>query len=118
MPAFARYGFSLLLFFDPNHVESFGTQINRYISLAHAVLGAVMFGWGAVLLLIVRSWFVRGVREAWLAITISVVAWFVPDTAYSLWVGFWQNAVLNFVFFLLFCIPLLATRKAFHETHV
>ena len=25
----------------------------------------------------------------------TVAAWFIPDTTFSLWSGFWQNAVLN-----------------------
>jgi hypothetical protein len=37
----------------------------------------------------------------------------VPDTAFSLGTGFWQNAVLNAVFVVLFAVPLAATYKAF-----
>lgn len=42
---------------------------------------------------------------------VSLVAWFIPDTAYSLLSGFWQNAVLNAGFVLLFAIPLAALRS-------
>lgn len=48
----------------------------------------------------------------WNLIALSVAAWFVPDTSYSLLSGFWQNAVLNTVFAGLFAIPLWATRGA------
>ena len=48
--------------------------------------------------------------EGWNLIATPVVAWFIPDTAFSLWTGFWQNAVLNAVFALLFAIPLIATK--------
>ena len=52
-------------------------------------------------------------REGWFTITVSVLAWFIPDTAFSLWSGFWQNAVFNTVFVVLFAIPLAATYRAF-----
>lgn len=117
-PVLARIGFSWLVYSDPKHIDNFNPQVIDYISLAHAVLGAVMFGWGVLLAFVVRTWFNRGVREAWLAVTLSVVAWFVPDTTYSLWSGFWPNAVLNVVFLVLFAVPLLATRSAFHGTRV
>lgn len=64
--------------------------------------GAVMFGWGVVLFMLVREPFARGEREGWYIIPFSILAWFIPDMAYSLWTGFWQNAILNLVFALLF----------------
>jgi hypothetical protein len=42
-------------------------------------------------------------------VAVSIAAWFVPDTAFSLWTGYWQNAVLNGVLALAFAIPLAAT---------
>jgi len=38
-------------------------------------------------------------------VTVSLAAWFNPDTAFSLLSGFWQNAVLNCVMALLFTVP-------------
>lgn len=49
-------------------------------------------------------------------LVISLVAWFVPDTLYSLASGFWPNAVLNSVFALVFALPLWATRGLFLGT--
>ncbi len=83
-----------------------------YIALAHGVLGAVMVGWGAVLLIVLIGPFRRGTREGWLIVAVSVAAWFVPDTALSLATGFWQNAVLNVVVAVLFAVPLAATWSA------
>jgi hypothetical protein len=34
----------------------------------------------------------------------------VPDTAFSLWSGYWQNAALNAAFVALFVPPLVALR--------
>ena len=84
-----------------------------YITVVHGVLGAVMFGWGMSLLLVLLRFFQQGRREGWLILSASVTAWFVPDTLFSLWTGFWQNAVLNLVFALLFAIPLVATYGVF-----
>lgn len=68
-----------------------------------------MVGWGTALILVVQGPFAAGTALGWRVIAVSVAAWFVPDTAYSLWPGFWQNAVLNLVFLLLFAVRLAAT---------
>lgn len=118
-PGLIRQAFSLLLYADPGTVDnSFGSSALEYVSLLHGVLGSVMFGWGAALLLVVCGPFKRGSREAWIMVCVSVFAWFVPDTLFSLWTGFWQNAVLNAAFLLLFAIPLVATRRVFRREHV
>lgn len=115
-PNLARQGFSLLIYANTEHITSFGANAVAYISLLHAVLGSVMFGWGVALLFVVRGLFARGVREGWQIIAVSVVLWFVPDSAFSLWSGFWQNALLNTAFIVLFALPLAATYRAFYGT--
>lgn len=69
------------------------------------VLGAVMIGWSVVLLFALFGPFRRGQLEGWRMVTVSLAAWFNPDTAFSLLSGFWQNAVLNCVMALLFTVP-------------
>lgn len=113
-PNAARSGFSLLLYADPSHLSSFGEGAVAYISLVHAVLGSVMFGWALALLLVVHD-FARGVPGSWRIVAASVAAWFIPDTAFSLWSGFWTNAVLNGVLMLLFAVPLGATYRVFRR---
>jgi hypothetical protein len=110
-PGLTRLGFSLLVYASPDRIAGFGDDAVAYIQLAHAVLGAVMFGWGTALLFIVLGPLRRAPREGWQMLAISVTAWFVPDTAFSLWSGFWQNAVLNLVFAILFAVPLAATYR-------
>ena len=109
-PSLSRQGFSLLVYASPERVDAFGQEAARYISLATAVLGGVMVGWGAALFYVTRSLFARGSKTAWNLIALSVGAWFLPDTSYSLLSGYWQNAVLNTVFLFLFAVPLWATR--------
>ncbi len=112
MPALTRRLFSLLVFASPETIDGFGALPARYVALAHGVLGAVMVGWGAALLVVLFGSFRRGAREAWSIVAVSVAAWFVPDTALSLATGFWQNAVLNVVVAALYIVPLAATWSA------
>lgn len=112
-PGFTRRFFGLLLLARPDAIDAFGPAAVAYITLLHAVLGAVMIGWSVALLLVLFGPFRDGARAGWLAIAISVTAWFVPDTLFSLWSGFWQNAAFNLLFAALFALPLAATRYDF-----
>ncbi len=116
-PHLTQQGFSLLVYADTERTATFGADAVAYVSLVHAVLGSVMFGWGVALLFVLRGMFASGIREGWQIIAVSVAAWFIPDTIFSLWSGFWQNALLNGAFIMLFAIPLAATYHAFHEEH-
>lgn len=116
LPYAARQGFSLLIYGDAGHISSFGEEAAGYVALAHAVLGSVMLGWGVALILIVRRQFARGSRLGWQVISVSVLCWFFPDTAFSLWTGFWQNALLNILIFVLFLVPLAATYRICRNT--
>jgi len=114
-PGFALQSFSRLVYGDAARLGGFGSEAARYISLAHAVLGAVMVGWGTALVLVVRSLVASGSMLGWRLVAVSVLAWFIPDTAYSLWSGYWQTAVLNLVFAVLFLVPLVATHASCRE---
>jgi hypothetical protein len=114
-PPVGRGFFSLLIYGSPSRIDEMGTTASAYITLAHGVLGAVMFGWAVALLLIVMGPFARGFWEGWLILAVSVTAWFIPDTVISLSLGFWPNAVQNAVFATLFAIPLAATYRSFRQ---
>lgn len=117
LPGPIRMFFSLIFYSSAGAMDArFGPAAVEYVTFAHGVLGAVMFGWGAALLMVLYGPFRRGSREGWRIFAVSVGAWFVPDTLFSLWTGFWQNAVLNAVFAALFAVPLVATYKAFGRT--
>jgi hypothetical protein len=93
-------------------MESFGAEQVRYISLAHAVLGGVLVGWGFALFYAVKTFFASHARATWNLVAGSLAAWFIPDTGYSLSSGYWQNAVLNLGFLVVFALPLWAAREA------
>ncbi len=114
LPDLTQRFFNLLLFSSTQRNPAFSDAAVAYITLAYAVLGAVMFGWAIALLYALFGPFRRGLREGWNAVAVSLAAWFIPDTTFSLRSGFWQNAALNLVFAVLFAIPLVATYKAFH----
>jgi hypothetical protein len=111
-PMHAQRAFSLLVYFEAGRVEDFGPEALRYIKLAHAVMGALMVGWGVMIAMYARAIDGKSVVRPRVAIGASLVAWFVPDTAYSLLSGFWPNAVLNTAFMGLFAVPLLMLRRA------
>jgi uncharacterized membrane protein YhaH (DUF805 family) len=74
--------------------------------LAAVTVGVIAFG----LLLVVAP----GVgRQGF-----SLLVWFIPDTTFSIASGFWQNAILNLVFAILFLIPLTALYRQTHERGV
>ena len=109
-----RAFFGMLIYASPDAIQTrFGPAANAYIVLVHAVLGAVMFGWGVLMLLVLRGPFRRGEREGWIMIALSLLAWWLPDTVFSLYAGFWQNAVLNAAFFAMFAVPLVGSRRFF-----
>ena len=107
-PGLARQGFSLLVFSSADRISDFGPEAASYIELAQAVMGSVMAGWGMALLLILRGPMQRNLTEGLKFFGISLLVWFIPDTTFSIASGFWQNAILNLVFAVLFLIPLLA----------
>ena len=94
-PGFTRRFFGLLLFSSPESLATFGAPAVAYITLVHGVLGAVMVGWGVALLFVLLGPFRHRSKQGWLALVVSLLAWFVLDTALSLWSGFWQNAALS-----------------------
>ena len=110
-PGLTRQGFGLMVYSDADRIGEFGARPADYIELVHAVMGSVMFGWGTAMLLVLRGPFRRELREGWTILAVSLTAWFVPDTIFSLASGFWQNAVLTAVFLVLYGIPLAATYR-------
>jgi hypothetical protein len=84
-----------------------------YLLLFQGVLGGTMAGWGMAFLLTLLGSFRRGAKEGWTTIAASLATWFILDSSFSLWTGFWMNAVLNTAFLVLFVIPLAGTYRKF-----
>lgn len=113
LPDLVRQGFSLLVFSSSSYINTFPQDAIRYITLTHAVMGSVMIGWGISMMYTLFTQFRNGEWTGWVSIAVAMTLWFIPDTVMSIATGFWQNAVLNVGFILLFVIPLAATYKTF-----
>jgi hypothetical protein len=104
------------VFFTPSQVENiFTEEVNSFLKFIYGVLGSVMIAWSVTLLFILAGQFRRGESEGWNTITVSILIWFIVDSAISILTGFWQNAVSNTVFLVLAAIPLTVTYGYFHN---
>ncbi len=116
LPGPTQTMFNYLYLSSPQGKPVFAENAVAYISFISAVLGAVMFAWSITFLYVLYGPFRRGEKEGWRTLAVSLTAWFIPDTAFSLWSGFWQNAILNIILFTLFAIPLMATYNIFRDS--
>jgi hypothetical protein len=107
--------FDLVLFWDGTPKISFTADTTSFLKFAYGVLGAVMIGWAISLYYILLVPFRRGEWEAWLGVTLSMTVWYVVDSIWSVATGFYENALLNTGFFVLFIIPLAATYRQFRS---
>lgn len=104
--------FNWMIFGDD--ATPFTSAADDYIEFVYGITGAVMLGWGLMMLIIVRGPFKNGDPFAWQLIAVPVLAWYVLDTAFSLASGYPENAVLNTVFLLALMTPLVATYRQFY----
>jgi len=113
-PAMLVQFFSLIMYASAGVIGDFGDAAVAYIRLIHGVLGAVMLGWATLMLWVICGPFRRLESGAWSMLSVSLLIWFVPDTAFSLWTGFWQNALFNLLFAASYAVPLACTYRQFH----
>lgn len=102
--SFAQSLFTLLGFGPPASIES--TELTAYLRLPFAVLGAVMAGWAAMMLILVRGPLASGVRWALPALAVPLAVWFMLDTGMSLILGYPTHALFNVPFALALGVPL------------
>jgi hypothetical protein len=112
LPTLTLQVFSLILYSDTQYLAQLAGNALSYLKLIHAVLGAVIAGWGALLIGVTRMSQTNDASLARKALAISLLVWFVPDTGYSLIGGFWQNAIFNLAFAMPFAWALWRMRKA------
>ncbi|BCL34701.1 hypothetical protein [Nostoc sp. MS1] len=117
-PGFMQNFFDAMFFSTIPAHTNFSNEAYTYIKFLYGLLGAVMIGWSVALFYILWQPFRHEKIEGWFSMLTSVVAWFSIDTSFSLASGFWQNAVLNVAFFILFMIPLAATYTAFKNKKI
>lgn len=103
--------FNIIIFGDVEFPKDFSDDAITYIRLILGIAGAVMAGWMLALIYLIKGPLKAGEVWAWKAITYSVVFWYVVDTAYSLYLGFPENALLNTGFVIAFAPPLIMTAR-------
>ena len=101
---FAQSLFVTLGFGPPASLES--EELSAYLRLPFAVLGAVMAGWAALMLMLVRGPLVSGARWALPALVVPLALWFILDTGMSLVLGYPTHALFNVPFALALGVPL------------
>ena len=111
-PGLTQAFFNRLLFGSTAPPAAFGAPVVDYLVFVYGVLGAVMVGWGVALLVLVAGPVRRGDASGWWAVCASLAVWFVIDSTFSVASGHWPNAGLNLAFFVLYAVPLAATRPA------
>ena len=94
VPTLALQGFSLLVYGDPGRLQALGGETARYISLAHAVLGAVMLGWGLMLVAVVQRLLAHGSKLGWQLVAGSLALFLhagqgrgMTEILQPLWIG-------------------------------
>jgi hypothetical protein len=103
--------FSTVYFLRPEFPVPVAKEVDDYIRFMHGVLGAVMLGWMVAVIALARGPFEAGQQQAWNTIAVSVSAWFLVDTSYSLWHCVWGNVALNVATAVMFAVPLIGSRK-------
>jgi hypothetical protein len=109
-PATTRAGFGLIMFGDGQRLEQWPAEVRGYVTLVHGVLGAVMVGWAASMLLIIKTAWATQPLAAWRAVVASVLGWAVPDMLFSISQNAWPNVALNMVFVAAFAVALVLCR--------
>jgi hypothetical protein len=88
-------------------------SILAYRSWVFGVTGAVMGGWGMLMVWVVRGPFRRRERWAWASLALPLACWYLVDTASSLAHGVVSNAILNTGLLVLFAPPLIGSAPTF-----
>lgn len=104
--------FAWMFFGEAGEPAGFSQEAVDYYRLVYSILGAVMIGWFALVIWVVRGPLASGVAGAWTALVSSIGGWFLIDTTFSLASGFWENAVLNLIFLGAFAPGLWPSRPA------
>lgn len=75
------------------------------------LMGAVSFGWGVTLLVVVRAALANPALGGalWRPLTLGLVTWFVPDSLISVSTGFGLNVITNVLILGAWILPLKAS---------
>ena len=83
------------------------TEQVRYNNLLLGVSGALMMGWGTMLLFLGYRLIERSDNWIWIAISVSLIVWYFCDTLISLIAGSFLNIILNTIILIIALPPLI-----------
>jgi uncharacterized membrane-anchored protein YitT (DUF2179 family) len=81
--------------------------IVRFQQFTYSVIGAMLCGWGMLIASIAGAAFAPANRWLRRSLTLSLLVWYLLDTAISLGMGVFWNAALNTAFLLALGTPLV-----------
>jgi hypothetical protein len=79
----------------------------------YGVLGATLASWAVAMAIVTQYPFKNKEAWAWWCILVSLLVWFVPDTAITLNHGIWPNVIFNVCAFFINILPLVFTKAYF-----
>jgi len=94
---------------------SIGENAKKFQQWIYGVLGATLTGWGICLAFLSHYPFRNKEKWSWNCLLWGLLAWYLIDTSISIYFTVYFNACFNSVLFLVMIIPLLVTRKYFHN---
>lgn len=102
--------FSAFGFGPPDSITS--GELSTYLRLPFAVLGSVLVGWAAMMLILVRGPLTSGAQWVIPALAVPIGLWFLLDTGMSLVLGYPTHALFNVPFALALGVPLWRLRAS------
>ena len=114
LPAFIDLEFSYIneAFWESGVVP---VEAKPFYNCIFGLYAAMEISWALFIFFIVYYPYKRKEKWAWNSLIISISAWYVIDTYFSTTFGLYTNSMNNLLFYLLFLIPLIFSRKYFHE---
>jgi hypothetical protein len=88
----------------------------KFQAWIYGVLGAVIAGWGTLIVFWAHYPFKTREIWAWNGLASATAIWYISDTAISAIYGVMFNIVFNTIMLLLLGLPLIFTKKAFIKT--
>ena len=109
LSVFAALRSPTLLFLDVIYwpIDGQPAMLSREAILGTALVGAVMVGWGVLMLGLAQDERLSKEPRVWRLMTTSVVVWFVVDSTASVLGGAGLNALSNAVFTAMFVYPVV-----------
>lgn len=98
------------LFWGSQQLPESGLKFRTWI---YGIAGATMTSWGVLLAYLTRYPLRRREKWAWNGLMLCMLAWYLPDTAVSLYFGVWFNIIFSTLVVGVMVVPLLLIRRYF-----